>query len=86
MLSSGFFNLESGMQGRVKICEGKNIGMVLDEDIHECCREISNKSVLPYLFWKNIPRLFFSYKMRFTMCVFETKRNLIYIEKQSNSK
>ena len=29
------FNLRCGMQGRIKICEGKNVDMVLDEEIHE---------------------------------------------------
>jgi small subunit ribosomal protein S2e len=34
------FNLESGMQGRIKICEGKNIDRALDEEIHELTEKL----------------------------------------------
>jgi hypothetical protein len=34
------FNLESVMQGRIKICEGKNIDRALDEEIHELTEKL----------------------------------------------
>lgn len=33
-------DLQIGMQGRVKICEGKNVDMVLDEEIHELTEKL----------------------------------------------
>jgi len=33
-------NLQSGMQGRIRICEGKNADMVLDEEIHELTEKL----------------------------------------------
>lgn len=34
------FNLESVMQGRIEICEGKSIDMVLDEEIRELTKKL----------------------------------------------
>lgn len=33
-------DLQSGVQGRIRICEGKNVDMVLDEEIHELTEKL----------------------------------------------
>lgn len=33
-------DLQSGMQGRIKICEGMSIDMVLDEEIHQLTQKL----------------------------------------------